>query len=56
MQFLIGVGDTGGIKKDKELLAKLETIFSPDNRHAISNLDAICFVSPAGNTNLSFPP
>ena len=47
-----GVCDTRGIKQDKALLPKLETIFSPENKY-VSSLDAICFVSLAGRARLT---
>ena len=48
----IGVGDTGGLSKDKSLLRKLQTIFSPQFGH-VKSLNAICFVSPAGEPRLT---
>ena len=50
--FLAGVGDTAGLDKDKSLLLKLKTIFSPKFGH-VKSLDAICFVSPAGEPRLT---
>ena len=49
---ILGVGDTGGLDKDKSLLRKLQTIFSPKFGH-VKSLDAICFVSPAGEPRLT---
>ena len=45
-----GVGDTRGLKHDKELLQKLETLFASGQ---VPTLNAICFVAHSGNARLT---
>jgi len=47
-----GVGDTRGMQQDQALLKKLETLFSPDCGH-VPRINAVCFVSHAGNARLT---
>lgn len=43
-----GVGDTGGIKKDRLFLHNLKMLFSDDVNRPLESLDAICIVSRSG--------
>ena len=45
-----GVGDTRGLKHDKELLHKLETLFSSSE---VPFLNAVCFVAHSGSARLT---
>ncbi|XP_034006855.1 uncharacterized protein LOC117498819 [Trematomus bernacchii] len=46
-----GFGDTGGIKRDKEITEQLLNLFS--SKRGISEIDAVCFVAQASSARLT---
>ncbi|XP_034004194.1 uncharacterized protein LOC117496599 [Trematomus bernacchii] len=46
-----GFGDTGGIKRDKEITEQIRNLFSAE--HGVSEIDAVCFVAQAALARLT---